>query len=289
MEQGHPLAEPRDKPGYHLRREHDLRHEHDHAGAARERFGGDAHVHLGLPARGHAMQQEAAPGAERSDDRCDRFGLRSCRGDIAHAVVLGERELGGNAAHRASTLDGQPPARECAGGVERPADLRELPSRARPAGERAQRDQLASAETRAPVERGSSRGSDREDRLGALPARRAELAAARARRERGRKHGADRVGEAAAIALSDPCRERKLMSAQQRERMHQRIYRPKLAGRHTVERDHDAGHRTLSEADANEVAWQKVELVRHEIAECPRRPAQAREDGDLGGPGGHRS
>ena len=60
-------------------------------------------------------------------------------------------------------------------------------------------------------------------------------------------------------------------------------------GRRPVERDHDTRNGTLAEADANQVARQNVEAFGDEVAERARRPAHAREDGDLRGPGRHRS
>ena len=72
--------------------------------------------------------------------------------------------------------------------------------------------------------------------------------------------------------------------------MHKRVDGPELAvGRGPVERDHDARHGTLAEADANEVARQNVETLGDEVAEGARRPAHAREYSDLRGPGRHRS
>ena len=72
--------------------------------------------------------------------------------------------------------------------------------------------------------------------------------------------------------------------------MDERVDGPKLTvGRGPVERYHNAGNGTLTEADANEVARQNVETLWDEVAEGTRGPAHAREDGDLRGPGRHRS
>src|SRR6266513_5754115 len=72
--------------------------------------------------------------------------------------------------------------------------------------------------------------------------------------------------------------------------MHEGVDRTELAvpGR-AIERDDDAGNGALSETDANEVAGKKVKAVRDDVAERARGPANAGEDGDLRGPGGHRS
>ena len=72
--------------------------------------------------------------------------------------------------------------------------------------------------------------------------------------------------------------------------MYERVDGSELTvGRRPVERDHDTRNGTLAEADANQVARQNVEAFGDEVAERARRPAHAREDGDLRGPCGHRS
>jgi hypothetical protein len=80
------------------------------------------------------------------------------------------------------------------------------------------------------------------------------------------------------------------MRTEERERMHERIDRPELAaGGRAVERHDDAGNGALSETDANEVPGKEIEPVGDEVAERACRSADAREDGDLRGPRGHRS
>jgi hypothetical protein len=72
--------------------------------------------------------------------------------------------------------------------------------------------------------------------------------------------------------------------------MHQGVDRPEVTPRgRAVEGDHDSGNGTPSETDTNQMSWQEVEPVGDEVAEGARGPAHAREDGDLRGPGGHRS
>lgn len=72
--------------------------------------------------------------------------------------------------------------------------------------------------------------------------------------------------------------------------MHESVDRPKLArGGSTIERYDDAGNGTLSETHANEVPGEQIESVGDEIAEGARRAAYTGENGDLRGPGRHRS
>jgi hypothetical protein len=72
--------------------------------------------------------------------------------------------------------------------------------------------------------------------------------------------------------------------------MHEGIDRFQLAlGRRSVESDDDAGDGARSEADANEMAGQKLEFVGDEVAERARWSAHAREDRDLRGPERHKS
>jgi hypothetical protein len=72
--------------------------------------------------------------------------------------------------------------------------------------------------------------------------------------------------------------------------MHEGVDRFELAPcRRAVERHDDTRDRARSEANANEVPWQKVEAIGDEVAERARGPAHTREDRDLRGPGRHRS
>jgi hypothetical protein len=72
--------------------------------------------------------------------------------------------------------------------------------------------------------------------------------------------------------------------------MHERVDGFQLACTGSpVERHDDTGNSTRPEADANEVSRQELEAVGDEITEGARGSADPREDGDLGGPGRHRS
>jgi hypothetical protein len=77
MEDRDPLAEPSAKAPDRLRRERDLRHEHDRPQPSLERSRTRLQVDLGLPATGGAVEQEmAAAGVERRDDALDGGRLR---------------------------------------------------------------------------------------------------------------------------------------------------------------------------------------------------------------------
>ena len=80
------------------------------------------------------------------------------------------------------------------------------------------------------------------------------------------------------------------MRSEQRRGVHEGIDRTELAvpGR-AIERHDDAGNGAPPETHANEVARKEVEPVGDQVAERARRAANAREDGDLRGPRGHRS
>ena len=72
--------------------------------------------------------------------------------------------------------------------------------------------------------------------------------------------------------------------------MHEGVDGFQLAfGWRAVEVDDDAGNGARSKAHAYEVPRQKVEAVWDEVAEGARGSAHTGEDGDLGGPGRHRS
>ena len=77
MEQRDPVPEARDEAAERLRRQRDLRHEHDRAAAPGERRLAGAQVHLGLAAaRGPVQQDVAAAGREQLVDAAQRALLR---------------------------------------------------------------------------------------------------------------------------------------------------------------------------------------------------------------------
>ena len=75
VEHRDPVAEARLEPRHRLRREPDLRHEHDHAAAPLERRLGGGQVHLGLARAGDAVEEKLAalpvePAVIRSSAAC---------------------------------------------------------------------------------------------------------------------------------------------------------------------------------------------------------------------------
>ena len=77
MEHGDAIAEALAETSERLRRERDLRHEHDRAAAACERGFAGADVHLRLAAAGRAPQEDvAAAGVEQLIDPRERVFLR---------------------------------------------------------------------------------------------------------------------------------------------------------------------------------------------------------------------
>jgi len=80
------------------------------------------------------------------------------------------------------------------------------------------------------------------------------------------------------------------MRPQERERMHERVDRTQLArDDRAIERDDHAGNGPLAEAHADEVTGFEVEVLRDQVTERARGPAQAGEDGDLRCTSGHSS
>ena len=73
------VAEARAEARHELRRERDLRHQHQRALPGAARGGDDAQVHLGLARPGHAVEQERRALPERRDHRGDRDRLRRRR------------------------------------------------------------------------------------------------------------------------------------------------------------------------------------------------------------------
>ena len=68
---GQALAKARDE----LRRQRDLRHQHERAAARREHALDEVQVHLRLAAAGDTVQEESAEAPERVADRRDRLDL----------------------------------------------------------------------------------------------------------------------------------------------------------------------------------------------------------------------
>ena len=79
------------------------------------------------------------------------------------------------------------------------------------------------------------------------------------------------------------------MRAQQRQRMDQSVDRAQRPLVLRVEPDDDTRDGTWAEADAHEVPRSQCKAVRNLVRERARGSAQAGEDRDLGGAGGHRS
>ena len=93
MQNGDPFAEARAEPAERLRRQRDLRHEHDRATPSLERGGAGLEIHLRLAAAGCTVEEEvrALSGVEPLDDalecgplrRAQRGGLRLARQRVA--------------------------------------------------------------------------------------------------------------------------------------------------------------------------------------------------------------
>ncbi len=94
MEQRDPVSEAREEAAERLRRQGDLRHEHDRFAAGSERGLAGADVDLGLAAAGRAGEEDvpAAAACEEALDplKCDSLRLRELR----------RRRLGGQASGR---------------------------------------------------------------------------------------------------------------------------------------------------------------------------------------------
>ena len=125
------IAETRDEARHDLGGEGDLRHKHDDAEPASQRFRRGAQVDLGLPARGHTVEQERVAATEPRDDRVESGSLAGGRGGVAHRVVLRERELARHAPDRARAFGGKTASRERACGDRGAAGVCELRARAR--------------------------------------------------------------------------------------------------------------------------------------------------------------
>ena len=174
VQEGNAIPEPRDEPSDDLRGEDDLGHEDDHAVTARERRGCGAQVHLGLAARGYAVEKEAATRAESRGDGPDRDGLGPGRRQVAGAVVVGQGELGRHAAHRARSREHETPARERPRGGRRAARFGEVARGHRSGRERADRRELPRADAHRARERVPAGRFQSEDRFGPLTSRRRE-------------------------------------------------------------------------------------------------------------------
>ena len=120
------VPETRDEPRDDLRGEDDLRHQDDHAVAARERRRRRTEIHLGLAARGHPVKEEAATRSERPRDRADGHGLGPGRRKIPSAILVREGKFGGYASDRARADDNEPALCECARRGGRSAGVGEI-------------------------------------------------------------------------------------------------------------------------------------------------------------------
>src|SRR5258708_5248349 len=161
-----PLAEAGHEAGDDLGGERDLRYEDDRALPARERLGRQPEVDLGLAAAGDPMQQEAAPGAHRLDDRRDRGGLRRRRGHVARQVVLAQAELDRHPPDAASAAEREVAGRDALRRLGGAAGLGQVIRGDRARRERAKGDELPRAELRDTAgERVPAGGRDAEDRV----------------------------------------------------------------------------------------------------------------------------
>src|SRR2546430_10532791 len=90
MEDCDPLAEARAEAADRLRRERDLRNEHDRAVTAFEGDGAGPEVDLGLPASRRSEEQEVGAhlGVERADDAIERRTL--CRAQLGRLCLTGQ-------------------------------------------------------------------------------------------------------------------------------------------------------------------------------------------------------
>ena len=111
VENGDPVAEARAEAADRLRRERDLRYEHDRAATALESDLARTQVDLGLAAPGRAVEQERTAAVEGADDADERSLLRSAehrrtRLTAERLARHGGRTLGSAAAlHRRDELE----------------------------------------------------------------------------------------------------------------------------------------------------------------------------------------
>ena len=91
VEHRHPVAEAGGEPVGDLRRQGDLRHEHERRFAVAKAPGGGAQIELGFPAAGDSVEQErsAVLGLEGAFDRGPGDGLR--RGQLRNSVLTAIR------------------------------------------------------------------------------------------------------------------------------------------------------------------------------------------------------
>ena len=115
VQHGDAVAEARGEARERLRRERDLRDEHDRAAATRERLLAGAQVDLGLAAAGRAVEQEvAAASVERLDDPRARGPLRLRRlGRRARRHRAATRARPATASRRAACARAARRARAC--------------------------------------------------------------------------------------------------------------------------------------------------------------------------------
>ena len=283
VQEGDAVAEPGHEARCDLRRQCDLGHQDDHPKAARDRLARGPQVHLGLPARGHAMKQEAPTGPDRRIDRRHRGCLGPRRRSVPRGIVLGEPELDRDPPHPARAPGREPARDQALRGLYRPTRIREFGAAHRSRSERAKRDELARAEARRQGRKGLVAGRrDREDRLGALTAGGGETGPG-PRGQRRWEHGPHRVGEPAAIGRGDPAGEGQLLVGEQRDGMHETLDRLELhvAVRRITETDDDPVDGAWTEAGAHEVTESQVKPFRDAVGEGARGTAKAGEDGDL--------
>ena len=101
MKDGDAIAEPGAEASERLRRQRDLRDEHDRAVAARDGRCAGLEIHLGLAAAGRAVEQEVAAAVPRGGlDALERLPLR--RAQLARLGLAAERVVAARAARLAA-------------------------------------------------------------------------------------------------------------------------------------------------------------------------------------------
>jgi hypothetical protein len=115
VQDGDRVAEARHEARDDLRRQRDLRHEHDHVAPVGERRRGGAQVNLGLARAGHAVQEQALPRLRRGD-RGERGLLLS--GQRRRRARGADRHVQGRAADDPRRDPHQPAGLEAAQGGE---------------------------------------------------------------------------------------------------------------------------------------------------------------------------
>ncbi len=279
------VAEARLEARDRLRRERDLRHEHQHGSAGGERRLCRLQVDLGLARAGDAVQQEAAgdgivgrAGCERREDRLQHRALlvgqrrrvRGARADGAH-----ERA----AALRARLQHEQAAVGEASQAAVVGARLRR---RQRTRGDEPfEHGALAVGQSLARTVRQhrSAPFADLCDERGARPHARRDPAPGP-----GRQHQLQRTREGRAVLLADPARERHQLGWDRRLDACVRLGQP-LVGqlRRARPLDHDAEQLAPRERDAQQRADVHVgQRLRQAVVERPAQGAGRRERLDAG-------